>query len=100
MSGSIFPNFVSSVESNPSKDTIKLLTCESTDPARVLKCLQNKSMEELLKAFESIYRNDKRVNRFFGPVNDQYLRLNDRVVLAEPFKLIVEHNYTIDVPLL
>lgn len=57
-------------------------------------------MEELLKAFESIYRNDKRTHRFFGPVNDDYLPLYDRLVLGEPFKLIVEHNYTIDVPLL
>jgi hypothetical protein len=67
----------------------------------MLKCLQSKSYEELLKAYESIIRNEKRVNRYFGPLADDFIDdIDSRVFLGDPFRLITEFNYTIDIPVL
>lgn len=67
----------------------------------MLRCLQNKSLEELLKAYESIVRNENRSNRYFGPNVDSFIDESDaRMFLNFPFKLITEFNYTIDVPIL
>lgn len=84
-----------------SEDFVRLLTCDSVDEKVMLKCLQTKSLEELLKAYESIVRNENRSNRFFGPIVDSFIGdIGARMFLNEPFKLITENNYTIDVPLL
>lgn len=84
-----------------SEDFVRLLTCDSVDEKVMLKCLQSKSLEELLKAYESIARNENRVNRFFGPTVDDYIAdVDTRAFLNIPFKLITEQNFTIDVPIL
>lgn len=99
MSGSIFAPYPTNHDA--SDDFVRLLTCDSIDIKVMLKCLQDKSFEELMKAYESIMRNEKRTNRYFGPLVDSYITdIDNRVFFNDPFKLITEHNYTIDVPIL
>lgn len=76
-----------------SDDFIRLLTCDSSRDDLLLKCLQSKSLQELTRAYESIMRSDNRKNRYFGPIFDG-LRFKS------PYKMIVENNYTIDIPVL
>ena len=46
-------------------------------------------------------RNENRSNRFFGPNVDHFINdIDARMFLNDPFKLITENNYTIDVPIL
>lgn len=99
MSGSLFaPN---PINHDASGDFVRLLTCDSVDFQIMLKCLQQKSFDELMKAYESIVRNEKRVNRYFGPLPDEFIdEYDDRMFLADPIRLITEYNYTIDVPIL
>jgi Carboxylesterase family len=67
----------------------------------MLQCLQSKSFDEVLKAYESIVRNENRSNRYFGPSVDSFINdIDARVFLNVPYKLITENNYTIDVPIL
>lgn len=99
MSGSMFAPYP--INHDASEDFVRLLTCDSVDEKIMLKCLQNKSLEELLKAYESIVRNENRGNRFFGPTVDSFINdIDARMFLNIPFKLITENNYTIDVPIL
>lgn len=99
MSGSLFPP--NAINQDASYDFVRLLTCDSVDPKIMLRCLQNKSLDELMKAYESIFRNENKTNRFFGPIIDDYLDgIDERMFLNEPFKLITELNYTIDVPIM
>ncbi|CRK88856.1 CLUMA_CG002554, isoform A [Clunio marinus] len=99
MSGSMFAPYP--LNHDASEDFVRLLTCDSIDEKMILKCLQTKSLEELLKAYESIIRNENRSNRFFGPTVDSFVNdIDARMFLNEPFRLITEYNYTIDVPIL
>lgn len=99
MSGSLFAPYPTNHDA--SDDFVRLLTCDSNDEKIMLKCLQNKSLEELLKAYESITRNENRNNRYFGPTVDEFINdIDARMFLNEPYKLITEHNYTIDVPVM
>lgn len=99
MSGSMFAPYP--INHDASEDFVRLLTCDSVDERVMLKCLQDKSLDELLKAYESIVRNENRANRFFGPNVDSFINgIDARMFLNEPFKLITENNYTIDVPIL
>lgn len=99
MSGSLFAPYP--INHDASDDFVRLLTCDSIDVKVMLKCLQGKSFDELMKAYESIVRNEKRTNRYFGPLVDDFIGdFDNRVFLADPFKLITEYNYTIDVPIL
>lgn len=99
MSGSMFPPHPDNHDA--SEDFVRLLTCDSVDEAIMLQCLQSKSYEELLKAYESIVRNENRINRYFGPTVDSFIDdIEARTYLNVPFKLITELNYTIDVPIL
>lgn len=99
MSGSMFAPHP--INHDASEDFVRLLTCDSVDEVIMLKCLQNKSFEELMKAYESIVRNDNRSNRYFGPTVDAFIDdIDARMFLNVPFKLITENNYTIDVPIL
>jgi hypothetical protein len=60
-----------------------------------------KSFDELVKAYESIIRNEKRPNRYFGPTSDDFITdIDRRMFLGDPYRLITEYNYTIDVPIL
>lgn len=99
MSGSLFaPN---PINHDASDDFVRLLTCDSVDFKIMLKCLQMKSYEELMKAYESIIRNEKRTNRYFGPLTDDFMSdIDMRMFLGDPFKLMTEYNYTVDVPIL
>lgn len=99
MSGSMFAPYP--LNHDASEDFVRLLTCDSIDEQIMLKCLQSKSLDELLKAYESIVRNDNRNNRFFGPTVDSFIDdIDAQIFLNDPFKLITEYNYTIDVPVL
>lgn len=99
MSGSLFAPYP--INHDASDDFVRLLTCDSVDEKVMLKCLQNKNSEELMKAYESIVRNEKRTNRYFGPIVDDFINdIDSRMFLSDPFKLITEYNYTIDVPIL
>lgn len=99
MSGSIFAPYP--INHDASEDFVRLLTCDSVDEKLMLKCLQEKSLDELLKAYESIVRNENRSNRYFGPTVDSYVdNIHARMFLNFPFRLITENNHTIDVPIL
>lgn len=99
MSGSMFAPYP--VNHDASEDFVRLLTCDSVDEKLMLKCLQEKSLDELLKAYESIVRNDNRSNRYFGPIVDSHIEnVDERMFLNFPFRLITEYNHTIDVPVL
>lgn len=99
MSGSMFAPYP--INHDASEDFVRLLTCDSVDERFMLKCLQDKSYEELMKAYESIVRNEARSNRYFGPTVDSFINdIDARMFLNVPFKLITENNYTIDVPIL
>ena len=99
MSGSLFAPYPTNHDA--SEDFVRLLTCDSVDEKIMLKCLQQKSLEELQKAYESIVRNENRSNRYFGPKVDNFIDdIDARIFLNVPFKLITENNYTIDVPIL
>lgn len=99
MSGSLFTPYP--INHDASEDFVRLLTCDSVDEKIMLKCLQEKSYEELLKAYESIVRNENRGNRYFGPTVDSFIGdIDAQMFLNVPFKLITEKNYTIDVPVL
>jgi hypothetical protein len=99
MSGSIFAP--TPMNHDASDDFVRLLTCDSVDFNIMLKCLQTKSYEELMKAYESIVRNERRTNRYFGPLVDDFIAdIDSRVFLGDPFKLITEFNYTVNVPVL
>ena len=99
MSGSLFAPYP--INHDASDDFVRLLTCDSVDVKVMLKCLQQKSFDELMKAYESIVRNEKRKNRYFGPSIDSFISSIDRrTFLGDPFKLITEYNFTIDVPIL
>lgn len=100
MSGSMFPPSTT-INNDASEDFVRLLTCDSVDETVMLQCLQEKSLEELQKAYESILRNENRSNRYFGPTVDSFINdIDARMFLNVPFKLITENNYTIDVPIL
>jgi carboxylesterase type B len=87
------------INHDASEDFVRLLTCDSVDENIMLKCLQEKKLEELMKAYESVIRN--RENRYFGPTVDDFVDdIDARMFLNVPFKLITENNYTIDVPIL
>lgn len=89
------------INHDASEDFVRLLTCDSVDERLMLKCLQEKSLDELMKAYESIVRNENRSNRYFGPTVDSYVdNVDARMFLNFPFRLITEYNRTIDVPVL
>lgn len=89
------------INHDASEDFVRLLTCDSVDERLMLKCLQEKSLDELQKAYESIVRNENRSNRYFGPTVDSYVdNVEARMFLNFPFRLITEYNRTIDVPVL
>jgi carboxylesterase type B len=99
MSGSLYPPYPTNHDA--SEDFVRLLTCDSVDEQIMLKCLQEKSLDELQKAYESIVRNENRSNRYFGPTVDSFVDdIDARMFLNFPFNLITEYNYTIDVPIL
>jgi carboxylesterase type B len=99
MSGSLYPPYPTNHDA--SEDFVRLLTCDSVDERIMLKCLQQKSLDELQKAYESIVRNENRSNRYFGPTVDSFIDdIDARNLLNFPFNLITEFNYTIDVPIL
>lgn len=59
MSGSIFSPWsfqVNRLVVNPSVAVIKNLACDSTNPTFTLECLRTKSVTDLLKAFENVYK--------------------------------------------
>lgn len=102
MSGSLYAPYPTNDDA--SEEFIKLLTCDSLNSRIMLKCLQSKSLDELMRAYESIVRSESRTKRFFGPnsadgsINDGNISYDKK--LNVPYKLITENNFTIDVPLL
>lgn len=84
-----------------SEDFVRAMRCDSLDESAMLKCLQAKSLQETLNAYESIVHDENRGNRFFGPTVDDFIGdVNAKAFLNIPFKLITEQNFTIDVPIL
>lgn len=91
MSGNLYGPFPTGRDA--SEDFIRLLTCDSLREDLLIKCMQSKSWQELTRAYESIMRSDSRKNNYFGPIFDG-------LHFKSPYQMIVEDNYTIDIPVL
>uniref|UniRef100_A0A182NVC1 Carboxylesterase type B domain-containing protein n=1 Tax=Anopheles dirus TaxID=7168 RepID=A0A182NVC1_9DIPT len=84
MSGTIFsPYSAINGDSGLSQEIVKILACNYDIGRNVLKCLQQKSIHDLLRAYEYVYRNGNyTVN--LGPISDNYLSFEERYITDDP----------------
>ncbi|XP_052873350.1 carboxylesterase 5A [Anopheles cruzii] len=84
MSGTIYSPYAAvNVDTRLSQEIVKILACNYDVGRNVLKCLQQKSIHDLLRAYEYVYRNGNyTVN--LGPIVDHYLPPGDRYVVDDP----------------
>uniref|UniRef100_A0A182P1A2 Carboxylesterase type B domain-containing protein n=1 Tax=Anopheles epiroticus TaxID=199890 RepID=A0A182P1A2_9DIPT len=87
MSGTIFSPYSEVNDGTElSQEIVKILACNYDVGKNVLKCLQQKSIHDLLRAYEYVYRNGNyTVN--LGPIIEHYLPLDKRYVVDDPQKL-------------
>ncbi|XP_035892358.1 acetylcholinesterase [Anopheles stephensi] len=87
MSGTIFsPYSEINADSKLSQEIVRILACNYDIGRNVLKCLQQKSIHDLLRAYEYIYRNGNyTVN--LGPIIDSYQAPANRYIIDDPRKL-------------
>ncbi|XP_050079520.1 acetylcholinesterase [Anopheles maculipalpis] len=84
MSGTIFsPYSETNTDIKLSQEIVRILACNYDIGRNVLKCLQQKSIHDLLRAYEYIYRNGNyTVN--LGPIIDSYLSPEKRYIIDDP----------------
>ncbi|XP_021704792.1 liver carboxylesterase 4 [Aedes aegypti] len=101
MSGTIFsPYSRVNTDRGLSDEIVKILACNYDIGRNVLKCLQQKSVHDLLKAYEYVYRNGNyTVN--LGPIVDDYLPVMERYILDDPRALFASKSFIIeDMPIM
>uniref|UniRef100_A0A336MZ55 CSON008799 protein n=1 Tax=Culicoides sonorensis TaxID=179676 RepID=A0A336MZ55_CULSO len=102
MSGSVFSKFYDfgtrTKGPTPSEQVIQMLACDSPEKMYILKCLREKSVSDMLRAFDNIYKNGN-YTELFGPVIDDYLSRSKVYIKDDPRKLIQTGNFD-DIPLL
>uniref|UniRef100_A0A1I8JUG7 Carboxylesterase type B domain-containing protein n=1 Tax=Anopheles funestus TaxID=62324 RepID=A0A1I8JUG7_ANOFN len=87
MSGTIFsPYSEVNADVKLSQEIVKILACNYDVGRNVLKCLQQKSIHDLLRAYEYIYRNGNYTINL-GPIVDNYLSPAERYIIKDPRKL-------------
>ncbi|KFB38131.1 AGAP010390-PA-like protein [Anopheles sinensis] len=84
MSGTIFSSYSAlNTDNLLSQEIVKILACNYDVGRNILKCLQQKSIHDLLRAYEYVYKNGNyTVN--LGPILDNYLPPADRYIPADP----------------
>ncbi|XP_058828757.1 carboxylesterase 1C [Topomyia yanbarensis] len=101
MSGTIFsPYSRVNVDRSLSEVIVKILACNYDVGRNVLKCLQQKSVHDLLKAYEYVYKNGNYTINL-GPIVDDYLDPADRYVPDDPRVLFASKSFIIeDMPIM
>lgn len=101
MSGSIYSKYLDfgvSERQTTSEKLVRILACDAPEKRFVLKCMREKSISDLLRAFDNIYQNGN-YSQVLGPVIDNYLRGGDAFIQADPRKLFLVNNLD-DIPIL
>ncbi|XP_052889270.1 acetylcholinesterase [Anopheles moucheti] len=84
MSGTIFsPYSEVNADVKLSQEIVRILACNYDVGRNVLKCLQQKSIHDLLRAYEYIYRNGNYTINL-GPIIDKYLASEERYIIDDP----------------
>ncbi|EAT45170.1 AAEL003545-PA [Aedes aegypti] len=101
MSGTIFsPYSRVNTDRGLSDEIVKILACNYDIGRNVLKCLQQKSVHDLLKAYEYVYRNGNYTINL-GPIVDDYLPVMERYILDDPRALFASKSFIIeDMPIM
>uniref|UniRef100_A0A182W8B2 Carboxylesterase type B domain-containing protein n=1 Tax=Anopheles minimus TaxID=112268 RepID=A0A182W8B2_9DIPT len=101
MSGTIFsPYSEVNADIKLSQEIVKILACNYDIGRNVLKCLQQKSIHDLLRAYEYIYRNGNYTINL-GPIIDNYLSPEARYIIDDPRKLFqIKALFMRDMPIL
>nr|XP_022901143.1 carboxylesterase 4A [Onthophagus taurus] len=80
----------------PSKKLANILGCYNKDPKIVLKCLQSKSVYDILKSYENYV---KMGNPLFLPIVDDFLPENDKYLLKSA-EIALQHDTKQQVPIM
>ncbi|XP_058460162.1 liver carboxylesterase 1F [Malaya genurostris] len=101
MSGTIFsPYSRINVDRRLSDEIVKILACNYDVGRNVLRCLQQKSVHDLLKAYEYVYKTGNYTMNL-GPIVDEYLDQTDRYVPDDPRALLAANSFIIeDIPIM
>ncbi|XP_053685676.1 carboxylesterase 5A [Sabethes cyaneus] len=101
MSGTIFsPYSRINLDRSLSDEIVKILACNYDVGRNILKCLQQKSTHDLLKAYEYVYKNGNYTINL-GPIVDDYLDPADRYVPDDPRALFASKSFIIeDMPIM
>uniref|UniRef100_A0AAG5DPZ5 Carboxylesterase type B domain-containing protein n=1 Tax=Anopheles atroparvus TaxID=41427 RepID=A0AAG5DPZ5_ANOAO len=84
MSGTFFsPYSAVNIDNKLSLEIVKILACNYEVGRNVLKCLQQKSVHDLLRAYEHIYRNGNYTMNL-GAIVDNYLQPKERYIPDDP----------------
>lgn len=83
---------------SPSEKVIGMLTCGAIEKRHVLNCMREKSVSDLLRAFDNIYQNGN-YTRIFGPVLDDYLPPGQIYIREDPRRTFRVRNFD-DIPVL
>lgn len=101
MSGSVFSKFYDFGTRNgisPSEKVVNMLACDSPEKSYILKCMREKSVSDVLRAFDNIYKNGN-YTELFGPVIDDFLSRTKKYIKDDPRKLIQTGAHD-DIPIL
>lgn len=101
MSGSLYSQeflFNTAADENLSRGIIASLSCQSNDKNQILNCLQRKSVEDLLRAYETIYKNGI-YTKILGPIIDDYLAVDIQTIAENPIKMLEQKRFN-DIPIL
>ncbi|XP_038110930.1 carboxylesterase 1F [Culex quinquefasciatus] len=96
MSGTIFsPYSRVNTDRSLSEKIVKILACNYEVGKNVLRCLQQKSVHDLLKAYEYVYQNGN-YTMILGPIVDDYLLPADRYVIDDPRSLFASRSFIME----
>ncbi|XP_055598453.1 acetylcholinesterase [Uranotaenia lowii] len=96
MSGTIFSPYTRiNTDRSLSEKLVQILACNYDVGRNVLKCLQQKSVHDVLKAFEYVYSNGNYTIPL-GPIVDDYLEPADRYVPDDPRALFSSKSFIIE----
>ena len=101
MSGSIYSSYSDvNHDMSLSNELVRILSCDTQMEKSVLQCLQQKSVHDLLKAYEVIFKNGN-YTRILGPIIDDYLDSSDQVIPDDPRVLFASKTFiNQDIPIM
>ncbi|XP_037042029.1 acetylcholinesterase isoform X2 [Bradysia coprophila] len=102
MSGTIFSSYSfqtrpRNVES-PSTVIVRNLACDAPSPSFILECLRQKSVSDLLRAFEIVYENGN-YTKLLGPEIDYYLDSSMQYIPEDP-RIVISQKLYPDIPII